>query len=93
LTTCEITGSDDASIRNPVFNDLAGFASSRSIEKVLCNGTKAYKLYLGLKLSLPVLHLPSTSPANAAWNTQRLTAAWKPELNEKTKGYGSIDVL
>jgi G:T/U-mismatch repair DNA glycosylase len=42
LAKCEITGSDDASIRNPVYNDIAAFASSRPIKKVLCNGTKAY---------------------------------------------------
>ena len=80
LDSCEISGSDDASIREPVYNDIGSFINGRPVEKVLCNGTKAYKLCLKLGLSLPVLYMPSTSPANAAWSVQRLTAVWKPEL-------------
>ena len=80
LASCEISGSDDSSIRNPVFNDVANFLTGRSIEKILCNGAKAHKLCLGLGLSLPVLRMPSTSPANAAWSEKRLTAIWKSEL-------------
>ena len=80
LATCEITASDDSSIRKPVYNDIKSFISGKPIEKILCNGTKAYRLCLGLGLSLPVLYMPSTSPANAAWSLEKLTAAWKPEL-------------
>jgi len=80
LDSCEISGSNDASIREPVYNDIVLLISGRPIEKVLCNGMKAYKLCLKLKLPLPVRYMPSTSPANAAWNVQRLTAVWKPEL-------------
>jgi hypoxanthine-DNA glycosylase len=77
LASCEITGSDDSSIRNPVYNDIASFLIGKPIEKILCNGAKAYKLCLGLGLALPVLCMPSTSPANASWSLERLTAAWK----------------
>jgi len=80
LATCEITGSDDSSIRKPIYNDIATFINGKYIKKILCNGMKAYKLCQRLRLPLPVLCMPSTSPANAAWSLERLTAAWKPEL-------------
>ena len=80
LDSCEISGSDDSSIREPIYNNITALISGRPIEKVLCNGTKAYKLCLKLELPLPVLCMPSTSPANAAWNAERLSATWKPEL-------------
>ncbi|MCL2675792.1 MAG: DNA-deoxyinosine glycosylase, partial [Firmicutes bacterium] len=83
LASCEISGSDDSSIREPIYNDIALFISDKPFKKVLCNGTKAYKLCLNLRLSLPVLCMPSTSPANAAWNLERLNAAWKPELTRR----------
>ena len=84
LDSCDISGSDDSSIRKPVFNDIHTFVKEKPIQKVLCNGSKAYKLCLSLDLPLPVLCMPSTSPANAAWSAERLTAAWKPELSSKS---------
>ena len=83
LESCEISGSADSSIRKPVYNDISSFINDKPIKKVLCNGTKAYKLCLKLNLSLPVLSMPSTSPANATWSAERLTAAWKPELTDE----------
>jgi hypoxanthine-DNA glycosylase len=81
LKSCEITGSADVSIREPVYNDIAGLINKTRIEKVLCNGTKAYKLCLGLGLSLPISCMPSTSPANAVWGLERLIETWKAELD------------
>ena len=80
LAACEITGSDDASIHKPVCNDIAAFVESRPIAKILCNGKKAYSLCQNLELAVPIHYVPSTSPANAAWDIGRLTAAWKSEL-------------
>jgi len=80
LASCEISGSDDSSIRNPMYNDIATLVSDRPIEKILCNGMKTYQLCLKLGLSLPVLPMPSTSPANAAWSAELLIDVWKPEL-------------
>ncbi|MCL1831458.1 MAG: DNA-deoxyinosine glycosylase [Oscillospiraceae bacterium] len=80
LASCEIKGSDDSSIRKPIYNGIAEFISEKPIEKILCNGTKAYKLCISLDFSLPVLHMPSTSPANASWSLERLTETWKSEL-------------
>jgi len=81
LDSCEILGSADSSISKPIYNDIASFISDKPIEKILCNGMKAYELCLSRKLSLPVLYMPSTSPANAAWSLERLTAVWKPKIS------------
>ena len=84
LASCEISGSDDSSIRKPKYNDIAMLISgNKTIKKILCNGKAAYKLCCNLNLSLPVISMPSTSPANAAWSEEHLIAVWKPEL---TKG-------
>ena len=82
LATCEIDGSDDSTIRNPVYNDIAGFIDGKPIVKIICNGRKAYGYCRDLKLSMPVVYLPSTSPANAAWSLERLVGAWKAELSD-----------
>ncbi|TQU86053.1 DNA-deoxyinosine glycosylase, partial [Xanthomonas perforans] len=51
-----------------------------------CNGAaaaQAWRRHVQPRLSaqlcaLPVVALPSTSPANAAWSLPRLAAAWQP---------------
>jgi len=80
LAACEIIGSDDASIQKPIYNDIATLVSSRPITKILCNGKKAYSFCRHLDLPIPVIYVPSTSPANAAWGIERLIDVWKPEL-------------
>jgi len=80
LASCEISGSEDASIRNPVYNDIAILISGKPIQKILCNGKKAYSFCTQLELNARLLCMPSTSPANAAWDLERLTEAWKLEL-------------
>jgi len=82
LASCQITGSDDASIRQPRHNNILELITGKSLARILCNGKKAYNLCRPLNLPLPILCLPSTSPANAAWNTQRLITAWQPALTE-----------
>ena len=84
LASCEIDGSDDASIRKPVCNDIAALVRGKPIQKILCNGKKAYDLYrCFFNIPMPVLLMPSTSPANAAWSAERLMAAWALELLER----------
>jgi hypoxanthine-DNA glycosylase len=84
IASCEITGSSDASIREVVPNDLSAILSAADIRAIYANGTKSYELYL--KYIYPVngimAHkLPSTSPANAGYSLERLTAAWE-EIRE-----------
>ncbi|MBP3241001.1 MAG: hypothetical protein J6M92_10745 [Oribacterium sp.] len=38
---------------------------------------KYYKKYIENPLGIKAYCLPSTSPANAAWNLERLIEAWK----------------
>ena len=80
IASCEIEGSSDSSIRNVVPNDIPGLLAKSNIQAVFCNGGKAYELYVkycekpgGRK----AVKLPSTSPANASWSLERLTASWR----------------
>ena len=79
IASCEITGSADSSIRNAVPNDLTPILDAAQIRQIFVNGGTASKYYD--KYQKPVLQrdavrLPSTSPANAAWNLARLIDAW-----------------
>ncbi len=83
IASCEITGSSDASIRNAVPVDIAQITAVAPIERVICNGALAGKLYrrhLLPLLGMEPLIFPSTSPANAAWSLDRLVQAWKAGL-------------
>ena len=85
LKSCEIKGSSDSSISEPIYNDISSFIKNKPIEKILCNGTKAYKLCFNRRLSLPISCMPSTSPANATWSLERLTEMWGQGLIIKDK--------
>ena len=79
IASCEITGSSDASIKNARANDLSRILAEAPIRTIFVNGKTAEKLYLKHILPMtgrPCVCLPSTSPANAAWSPERLTATW-----------------
>ncbi len=81
LAACDIRGSADASIANPVPNDIGLILRGAPIACVFANGQAAAALYRRHAQPLtgvPALALPSTSPANAAWSQERLTEAWRP---------------
>ena len=85
IHSCSIEGSSDSSITDVVPNDFTELFARTHLLAVTANGTKAYELYQ--KYVYPVtkreiIKMPSTSPANAAWNLARLTAAYR-ELFEK----------
>ena len=80
VVSCEITGSADASIRDPEPADLSTILSVSPVQAIFCNGTLSYSLLQknpGLPPDLPVYRLPSTSPANAAWSLDRLADEWR----------------
>lgn len=84
VSACDITGSSDSSIRNVVPADLSEVLDHAPVQQIFANGTKAYSLYQ--KYAFPVtgreaVKLPSSSPANAAWQMERLLEAWKMILN------------
>ena len=77
---CTIEGSADSSIRDVVPNDLSVILNAAPIRRIFCNGKQShdcYMRYIFPALSVDATVLPSTSPANAAWNLDRLVAAWQ----------------
>lgn len=87
IASCDIIGSSDSSIRNVVPNDMERIIKAAPIRKICANGEKAYQLFLKYcqKEGMPMVQkLPSTSPANAAWNVERLTQTWEMALTKET---------
>ena len=83
IASCDIKGSSDASIKNVVPAQVERVLETAHIGAVICNGGTAgrlYKRYLQWQMGLAAHVLPSTSPANAAWQLERLTARWQEEL-------------
>ena len=80
IASCVITGSSDSSIRNVVPNDLTPILEQADIRQIYVNGKKAmslYQRYLEPETGRKAICLPSTSPANASWNLERLIQAWQ----------------
>lgn len=80
IHSCEIEGSADSTIKNVVPNDLSIILENAKIKRIYVNGKKAeamYKKYTEKKTGIKATVLPSTSPANAAWNEDRLFEEWK----------------
>ena len=89
LSSCNINGASDASIKNAVPNDFNEIFSKSKITRVFCTGKTAFNLWQ--KLCAPVYevhfnlkseYLPSTSPANAAWSLERLVESYKRLIAE-----------
>ena len=79
IASCEITGSSDTSIKNVIPNDISEILEAGNIKQIFVNGKTAekyYKKYIEDKTGIKAVCLPSTSPANAAWNVERLVSAW-----------------
>lgn len=79
IQSCDIVGSSDNSIKNVVANDLSPILNQSEIRRIYVNGKKAeqlYQKYIYPQTKMEAVCLPSTSPANAAWNIERLKAAW-----------------
>ena len=79
IESCDIIGSSDSSIKAVKVNDFNRILDSADISKIYANGGKAYELYMKYaieKTGRDIIKLPSTSPANAAWNLERLIDAW-----------------
>jgi hypoxanthine-DNA glycosylase len=80
IRTCEITGSDDASIKNAQANDLSPILQCGNITRIFANGGTAARLYKKLLLTqtgIPAQTLPSTSPANARFSLRDLIDKWQ----------------
>lgn len=83
IASCEINGSSDASVKNAVPVDIARVMQIANIERVICNGSLAHRLYqrhLEPITGIKAIACPSTSPANAAFSLKKLVAAWRTAL-------------
>lgn len=82
VSSCEIEGSKDESIRKEQLSDLEGLLHRTHIRAIFCNGATSYRL---LQKSSPALlpitrRMPSTSPRNAG--CRELVFIWHSALAE-----------
>ena len=85
IASCTITGSSDASIRDVVPNPVEKLLDETEIVQIFVNGKTAerlYNRYLKESCGQEAIVLPSTSPANAAWNLTKLTEAWNAGIEK-----------
>ncbi len=80
VVSCEIEGSSDAAIRNEIIADLPALLEGSRVERIFCNGSKAYSLLTERfpQLSGAAKKLPSTSPANPRFSER----VWHEALSE-----------
>jgi len=81
---CRREGSLDTAIEAAQLNDLAGLKRrAPQLQAVAHNGGESAKaMRHTLALGVPVIRLPSTSPANASWNFERKLDAWRAAFVE-----------
>ena len=87
IESCSIVESSDTSIKDVVVNDFNEILKKSQIEAIFVNGGKAYELYhkyAEKETGIKAIKLPSTSPANAAWNLERLCKSWKELIYDST---------
>ena len=80
IARCDIAGASDLSIRNAEPNDIGKLVRESEITRIFATGSKSAELYRKLiepQLHIPIMQLPSTSPANAAWSLERLIEAYR----------------
>lgn len=82
--TCIRPGSLDSAIREAQLNDLAGLVQrSTNLRLIVHNGGESARHRRITDASgLPVMSLPSTSPANASWSFERKLAAWRAAFEQ-----------
>lgn len=71
VQSCEIVGSLDSNIKNPVIANFDLIFKSAKIELVVCNGKKSFELFSRfISEDIETVYLPSTSPANAGFSIE-----------------------
>ena len=77
--SCERAGSLDTAIRQPQVNDFSQLKlRCPQLRLIAHNGGESFRhAKYAATLGLPVVKLPSTSPANASWSFERKLAAWR----------------
>ena len=87
LKSCEITSSSDATIKNPVPNDISNILKNSNIKAIFTTGTKAYTLYqkyIYPKTKIKAIPLPSTSPANSRKDIEEILIKSYSQIKDYT---------
>lgn len=86
IASCDIIGSADSTIKNVKENDMRVILKAAPVRAIFTNGAKADALFRKYckecVAEIPVIKLPSTSPANAAWSLERLTQVWTKAIGD-----------
>ncbi len=80
LASCDINASSDASIKNPIPNDIEEILNKSQIKQIFTTGRtseKYYQKYIYPKCKKESICLLSTSPANCAVSMEKLTQNWQ----------------
>ena len=77
--SCQREGSLDSAIREPQLNPLPELVARMPRLRAIAHngGESARAMRITGRLGLPVVRLPSTSPANASWSFERKLDAWR----------------
>ena len=85
IDTCERKGSLDSEIRNEEANKIEELLHNYpNIKAIFCNGQKSYKnlqKILSKDFHLPIIALPSTSPAHASLRSEEKLLSWQKIKN------------
>lgn len=79
IASCSIIGSSDSSIKNVVPNDINPILDRSDIQAIFTNGKKSHEMYMRYiypNTKIQDICLPSTSPANASYSTEKLIHDW-----------------
>ena len=79
IQSCDIVGSSDNSIKNVVPNNIRYIYDNCSFNLIVLNGRTAERYfvkYFDNNFNIPILCLPSTSPANATYTFEKLSEKW-----------------
>ena len=81
---CQRQGSLDSAIQQAQLNELHRLREwAPGLRAIAHNGGESARhLRITQALGLPVVKLPSTSPANASWSFERKLAAWRGVFEE-----------
>ena len=80
LKACDIKGSDDSSIKNPVPNDISRLLKKTAITNIYVTGKKAlflYNKFILKETNINPIYLPSTSPANIQITEEQLKKSFE----------------
>ena len=78
IDSCEIKGSSDASIQNVQLTNLDKIINNSKIDLIVLNGKTASKYFVKpVHFEGKILHLSSTSAANARCSLDKLINEWK----------------